>query len=100
MGKILKYQDFVSEKKDPCWPGYRQLGTKLKRGKKVPNCVKVNEGDSGFDRTGFYMDYYKNVSPSDFNIEREDNSITITIPGQKEIQSIQGIAVDAPLVFK
>ena len=25
--------------KDPCWKGYRQIGMKTKRGKKVPNCV-------------------------------------------------------------
>ena len=24
---------------DPCWKGYRQLGTKKKNGKEVPNCV-------------------------------------------------------------
>jgi hypothetical protein len=27
-------------KDDPCWNGYKQLGTKDKNGKKVPNCVK------------------------------------------------------------
>lgn len=29
------------KKKDPCWPGYIQRGTKIKNGKKVPNCVKL-----------------------------------------------------------
>jgi len=24
---------------DPCWDGYHQVGTKMKNGKKVPNCV-------------------------------------------------------------
>ena len=36
--------DFISEvkkmKKDPCWDGYEMIGTKKKRGKTVPNCVK------------------------------------------------------------
>jgi len=27
------------EQVDPCWKGYRQLGTKKKAGKQVPNCV-------------------------------------------------------------
>jgi hypothetical protein len=27
------------DKKDPCWDGYKQEGTKEKSGKKVPNCV-------------------------------------------------------------
>jgi antirestriction protein ArdC/DNA polymerase III epsilon subunit-like protein len=26
-------------KNDPCWEGYKQIGTKIKNGKKVPNCV-------------------------------------------------------------
>ena len=24
---------------DPCWDGYEKVGTKIKKGKKVPNCV-------------------------------------------------------------
>lgn len=27
---------------DPCWDGYEQIGTKMKGGKEVPNCVPVN----------------------------------------------------------
>jgi hypothetical protein len=26
-------------KKDPCWKGYEQEGTKKKDGKTVPNCI-------------------------------------------------------------
>ena len=26
-------------KKNPCWKGYKMIGTKKKDGKKVPNCV-------------------------------------------------------------
>ncbi len=98
MGKILKYQDFVSEKKDPCWPGYRQLGTKVKRGKKVPNCVKVNEELSHFDRVDFYLNYYKNVSPNNFIVERSNNSIVVTLP--QEENKIPGISLETPLIFK
>ena len=25
--------------KDPCWKGYKMVGTKKKKGKEVPNCV-------------------------------------------------------------
>jgi hypothetical protein len=32
---------------DPCWRGYEMLGTKIKAGKEVPNCVKVKSSDSG-----------------------------------------------------
>ena len=31
------------ELKAPCWDGYEQIGMKTKNGKKVPNCVKMEE---------------------------------------------------------
>jgi hypothetical protein len=38
---ILEYENFILEKKkNPCWPGYKQIGTKKKNGRIVPNCVK------------------------------------------------------------
>jgi DNA polymerase elongation subunit (family B) len=37
---IQDYNKFILEKKDPCWDGYKQIGTKDKKGKTVPNCVK------------------------------------------------------------
>jgi len=41
---ILDYNRFILEKKGPCWDGYKQIGTKNKDGKTVPNCVKENSG--------------------------------------------------------
>lgn len=29
--------------KNPCWKGYNMIGTKIKGGKEVPNCVKKNK---------------------------------------------------------
>lgn len=41
---ILSYEQFILEKKkDPCWKGYKQVGTKLKKGRIVPNCVKESK---------------------------------------------------------
>ena len=31
--------------KKPCWDGYEQIGTKIKDGKEVPNCVPLSEAD-------------------------------------------------------
>lgn len=36
---LLSFGEFLSEKKGPCWPGYKQVGLKKKNGKTVPNCV-------------------------------------------------------------
>ena len=27
----------------PCWDGYEQIGTKMKDGKEVPNCVPLTD---------------------------------------------------------
>ena len=32
-------KSFKQFTEDPCWPGYKQIGMKKKKGKKVPNCV-------------------------------------------------------------
>ena len=43
---ILPYDEFLTEKgKNPCWKGYRQIGTKKKDGRVVPNCVKIDENE-------------------------------------------------------
>ena len=40
--KVIKtYEQMVES--NPCWAGYKQLGTKLKNGKTVPNCVPIAE---------------------------------------------------------
>lgn len=40
---IYKPDPDTNEDKDPCWKGYKQIGTKKKSGKTVPNCVPVSE---------------------------------------------------------
>lgn len=36
---MLTFKEYMLESKDPCWTGYRQVGTKKKGGKDVPNCI-------------------------------------------------------------
>jgi hypothetical protein len=40
---------------------------------------KKNKKDD-FDRISFYFDYYKNLTPSNFNISKKDDEIIIKIP--------------------
>ena len=35
---MRKFKDFIKED-DPCWKGYKMVGTKKKNGRTVPNCV-------------------------------------------------------------
>ena len=70
---MITFKEFISEKKDPCWVGYTQIGTKKKNGKTVPNCVpNVNESaawqrkegknpEGGLNQKG--VDSYRNEHP-------------------------------------
>ena len=40
----------------PCWPGYKQVGTKMKNGKQVPNCVPVSEAEALEKELGLQLD--------------------------------------------
>ena len=34
---------YLKEDENPCWKGYEMIGTKMKNGKEVPNCVPIKE---------------------------------------------------------
>ena len=36
----------AKKKKDPCWKDYKQIGTKMKNGREVPNCVPENVNEA------------------------------------------------------
>lgn len=36
---MIAEQKIKEKKEDPCWDNYKQIGMKIKNGKKVPNCV-------------------------------------------------------------
>jgi hypothetical protein len=45
---VKSFREHISEglkdpKDNPCWDGYKPVGTKKKNGKEVPNCVPANE---------------------------------------------------------
>jgi hypothetical protein len=44
-----KSENQIKEDKDPCWKGYEMIGMKKKGGRKVPNCVPVEEENEPFD---------------------------------------------------
>lgn len=37
--KKINPESTDKQSNDPCWKGYKKVGTKIKKGKKVPNCV-------------------------------------------------------------
>ena len=50
---------------DPCWKGYEMVGTKMKNGREVPNCVKKKTSDSGECGKG---DYAEVMVPSGWKV--------------------------------
>lgn len=51
LGKTRKRDSIFAQEgdADPCWKNYKQLGTKKKKGRTVPNCVPKTEDHTGFD---------------------------------------------------
>ncbi len=41
----VKEQDKMDPDDDPCWSGYKMVGTKMKGGREVPNCVPGKKGE-------------------------------------------------------
>ena len=42
---MIKLKELLNEIEEACWDSYKQVGTKLKGGREVPNCVKKEELD-------------------------------------------------------
>jgi hypothetical protein len=83
--RIIKtFESFKSiVEKNPCWKGYKQVGTKMKNGKEVPNCVPVNEDENQTYDYGCSMVYFdfpkmeeihSMIDDSDVYTEEEDRS--------------------------
>jgi hypothetical protein len=55
--KVIKTYEQLHES-NPCWTGYKQVGTKMKDGKRVPNCVPVvEESASSPEPLGFVISF-------------------------------------------
>ena len=66
-------------KEDPCWSGYKQIGMKKKKGKKVPNCVPEESNCNCFSHELAEAEYqgcllYTSPSPRDGLLSRMPSS--------------------------
>jgi len=63
---MKSFKQFL-EANDPCWTGYRQIGTKKKNGRDVPNCVPeetaLDEKKSETWEAGYKRRVVKTTSP-------------------------------------
>jgi len=49
--KKMTEDELEKDSDDPCWSGYVQLGTKMKDGKEVPNCVPMEQVEEKINAT-------------------------------------------------
>jgi hypothetical protein len=57
---------------EKCWDGYKQVGSKMKNGKKVPNCVPVSEASSPAQQAAIAINMKKKgVEPKNESTEEE-----------------------------
>ncbi len=55
-----------------CWEGYKRVGSKMKNGKKVPNCVPINEASSSKQQAAIAINMKKQgKSPKNEATEEE-----------------------------
>lgn len=74
---MITFKQFLDESSDPCWKGYRQLGTKKKNGKEVPNCIP----EENVNESGGELVYRK----GDDHIEKYgDTSYAVYLNGKKQ----------------
>ena len=57
---------------DPCWKGYEMVGTKMKGGKEVPNCVKKKSSDNA---ESCDSDYAEVKVPTGWNVSKSGGVI-------------------------
>ena len=52
------------KKHNPCWAGYRPIGTKKKAGREVPNCVPGTKGATN-EAAGSYAVSVRRAGPNE-----------------------------------
>ncbi len=70
----MKAREFISESlrtDNPCWKGYKPVGTKKKGGKTVPNCVPKES----IELNGFNPEYDDEAGMADNNLETLERAV-------------------------
>ena len=77
-----KFKQMYGEE-DPCWDTHKQVGTKMKNGRKVPNCVPKEETE--IDEKTTYMRKDRNLPNLKVKVKRrsDNNTLAKRIRGDK-----------------
>jgi hypothetical protein len=93
----MKYSDFfkdlfLQEKQDPCWKGYKQLGTKEKNGKTVPNCVKTEDAEVNLESLEETIEFVKYLKEENSNLDEakyQGRSVKLNKPMQGDVKKFK-----------
>lgn len=80
------------DEKGPCWKGYKQIGTKMKNGREVPNCVPADHAEKKSceysEEHGISMASGWGVGPSEYSFsELDGNGTHLMQKGKKDEKS-------------
>lgn len=67
--------DGTIKEEDPCWDGYKQVGTKTKNGKQVPNCVPEAITYHTDNKVPFHENVFRMYSENYFRFFQEARSL-------------------------
>ena len=70
-----KFKQMYGEDEDPCWDTHKQVGTKTKNGKQVPNCVPKEETE--VDEKTTYMRRDKKLPNLKVKVNRRSDNDTL-----------------------
>ena len=73
--------------KEPCWKGYEMIGYKIKDGKKVPNCVPI-ENSTELESYADYPSGVKNNAKRGIELNEKNNNKCATQTGKVRAQQL------------
>ena len=74
------------EVNETCWKNYKQIGMKVKGGKKVPNCVPVNENEYTLEGDEFIGIYEEEIIAE---AEYQGRKVTLNKPMQGDVKKFK-----------
>lgn len=77
----------ILSEKDPCWKNYKQVGMKVKGGKKVPNCVPISEHEYTLEGDEFVCELSEDEDL--LEADYQGRSVTLNKPMQGDVKKFK-----------
>lgn len=87
------FKDKAFESDDPCWKNYKQIGTKKKGNKEVPNCVPIKEYTVDDEDAYNFLDEIKkcnkDLNESIIEAEYQGRKVTLNKPMRGDVKKFK-----------